>query len=303
MTRVFFAIRHTDDPEELVETAALYKAMKDVMGDDIVAISERDRPERGDLVIGSPQMDARASLAGRFDQPGDYWNWEGFTRNIARSFKVCDFREAEAEVKRLSARGKGAFLKSLRPKHYCGVGAPGESLGQIMGPMVFSFCDAEGPCLMVQERTDFTHEARFAVLDGRVVASSPCAAFLTPLERERFLRRGVDPQDVFFGKDAASVEDSDFVDGALSDLMRTHAGRIASATGLMSGTVDVGLVGGRQGRVECVEINTGWPGAYGLYMCDPVSIAQAFAASLEKIVENAPDADMPEEGAEYVFTD
>lgn len=300
MSRFLFEIPDIRDPEELLEAAVLWKAMSDVYGERIRAIGRHDPVEPTDLVFGrqrsgSPLGKGPVSLA------TDYWTLPGFTSALTRDFKLCTLDEARTEVDRLASEGKAAFLKSTRPKFFVGQGEVGDGLSRILGDMVYSFIDNPHPNLLVQERVDFSHEYRFIVADGAIVTGSPVMESLTPAQREFFVKGGVSPENVLFPgrgkKDDAWVNDPDTV-----GRMRERAAAIAAETCLVSGTVDMGLIRGAT-EIELIEINPGFPGAYGLYMSDPYAIAEGSGRILSRLEfeladpEPAPEDEEPDWGA------
>ncbi len=285
MPNLLFAMPRTNDPEELLEAALMWKALKDEFGAAIHPLLPDDAVVAGDVVFGLPTKPQEMILTS--PSSGNYWDMPAFTSRLSRSFKVCTLPDAELEVARLGAEGKGAFLKSLRPKYFTGGGEPGQSAGKILGAMVYSFCDEPKPCLMVQERVSMTHEMRFVVVNGAIVAESPVLHRATPASAMSAELRGVDLAEILYRGPGAELDEFEVRPAARSN-MRDMAAAIARESCLASGTVDIALLDGDDSRIEPIEINFGNPGRYGLYLCDPVAIAKASRALVpESILEQS----------------
>lgn len=270
MPNLLFALNGMTDPEELLECALMWRALKDVYGKDIHPLPSRHLPNHGDLVFGLPTDGQRRAAQNELGR--DYWDIPAFRKRVRRSFAACNLEEATLEVERLGRAGKDIFVKSVRQKEFIGTGRAGQSLASILGDMVYSYIDYDHPVLMIQEKVRMTHEYRCVVVAGRVVTSSPVLASATPNLAHSPDLRGMNPEDMLYETPGADIGAFSQAAG-LAEEMRDMAGDIARECGLLSGTIDLAVVNG--GDVEPIEINIGWPGSYGLYFCDPAAIAEA----------------------------
>lgn len=270
MPNLLFSLLESKDPEERLENAMLWKAMSDVYGDKIHPITADDKVQPGDMIFGMPT--GRQLRTSGSDVPKDYWNWEPFTSRLSRDFHVCNYEEAQAAVASLNEAGKAPFVKALRDKFYVERGEHGQSLEEILGDMVYSFCDYDTPVLMIQEAVDFSHEYRCIIVDGQVVTGSPVLHAATPAAR--LMMRGDNPEARLYKSPSDPISSGKHA-GVVVSNMKAIAAEMAQELRLTSGTIDLGLIGGDPGRIEPIEINSGLPGRYGLYFADPVKIAEA----------------------------
>lgn len=270
MANLLFSLLESKDPEERLENAMLWKALKDVYGPNIHALSYSEEPGDGDMIFGLPP--ARQMEASRTALPRDYWNWEAFRSRISREFGVYTLEEAEQVVDDMNARGKEVFLKATSDKFYTERAKPGASLYKTLGDMVYSFCDIEIPCLMVQEAVDFTHEYRCVIVNGKVVTGSPVVFAATPMARMSL--NGENAEGLLFRSPADPFSAGQYA-GPVVTQMKRIANEMAADLKMVSGTIDLGLIGGDSKKIEPIEINSGYPGRYGLYFADPVKIAKA----------------------------
>lgn len=252
-----FTFRLTEnlDPEERLEEAALWKAMHDVYGAKIEAVTEGDadygRGRR--LNPFSGQCERSAELA--------YWNDPAFLKHTGRRFWVGQWEEAEAQVQALHADGLGAFIKSTRAKDWITRVPVGQSLSDAADAMAYSYIDG-GPAIMVQELATVRYEHRFFVIERRVVTSSPNAAHLTPLDYPQTFDFET-PHDHRPSLFAARG----FLLGVADDIARNMATPDA--------VIDCALI---NGEPACVEINPMIVGGVGLFACDVRALASAIYA-------------------------
>lgn len=277
-----FAEPRTNDPEELVELSLMWKSLHEVYGDKIMLLGQKETPEDNDIIFGLPTMKQRVFSNNWLSE--DYHEIDAFRQKVSRAFRVCDYEGAEDFVKFLSYKGKGAFIKSVNQKEYTGSGEAGQSLVDIMGAHAISFCDRRGKSLIVQEKVSFSHEYRCVVVDGEVVTSSPVLHKATPFDVTHPAFRGLDPSEILFAD--PKLDYGDFVhEPGLTGEMLAMADEIASGSNMVSGTIDIGLMNGKD--IEPIEMNIGWPGHYGLFLCDPRVIAEESVHIFnEKVLSN-----------------
>lgn len=252
-----YTLLESADPEERLEDAALFKAMKDVFGDQLVGCMN------GISVDPAPVL--QYGRESRF-QPSrtptlKYWEDPAFLAYTGRSFKVLDWDAAEIEVKRLHSEGKGAFLKSTRCKHYAIKVPVGKSLSdEEFEGMAYSFIDG-GPKLMVQEMVPMEFEHRFFVINRQVVTDSPNAVHLTPLDY---------PYRYSHRHPSSAIQSIRPISYGLAMLKVVED--IAANMATPDAVIDLALVGV---KVVCVEFNPFIVGGVGLFASDVRAIAQA----------------------------
>lgn len=264
---IHFRLSENQDPEERLEEAALWKAMKDEYGCEIEAITGLGDPEvptfgRGRRNPFEPQgvNPVRHTL--------DYWNDPAFLDAAQRDFKVLDYDDTGAEVERLHTEGKGAFIKSTRQKHLILNVPIGENFTDVMDDYAYSFIDG-GPKLMVQEFIIPTYEHRFFVIDRKVVTDSPIQWSLTPLDTP--LSEG----STFKTPNSQELEiRPDFVND-----MRALAEDIAGKMRYPHASVDLAIV---NGRAVAIELNPMCLGNLGLYAADVRALAAASRSLLNE---------------------
>jgi hypothetical protein len=174
-----FRLSDNTDPEERLEEAALWKAMKDLYGDRISAVTP-EHPAGDDWIMfgrGARFDTGQEPVSSRLD----YWTDPAFLENCGREFSVVPYEGLRAAVADLHARGIGAFVKSTRMKHFVCRIPVGADVDDEIGPMAFSFMDG-GPALMVQALAELKYEHRFFVVGRRIVTDSPVMVALTPLD-------------------------------------------------------------------------------------------------------------------------
>ncbi|HJR83469.1 MAG TPA: hypothetical protein VJ775_06035 [Sphingomicrobium sp.] len=245
-----FRLTDNDDPEERLEEAALWKAMHDVYGARIAAVTD------GDADYGRPRRFARGpsmDLA--------YWTDPAFLKHAGRRFWVGRWEDADEQVRALHADGLGAFIKSTRAKDWICKVPVGQSLDEVADAMAYSYIDG-GPPIMVQELAKVRYEHRFFVIDRRIVTRSPNAAHLTPLDF---------PQTWDFETPRDHKHSLFSAGGFLMPVAEDIARNMATPDAV----IDCALI---NGEPACVEINPMVIGGVGLFACDVRAIAGALYA-------------------------
>lgn len=254
----------TTDPEDRLEDAAIWKAMRDEFGDAIVAVAEDEAPPSGIVTFGRNHKFAKP-LSNPVPRYLPYWTDPAFVAHAGRSFETLAFEEAIKAVDRLHALGKGAFLKSTRLKHGIFRVPVGADLRDELGAMIYSFIDG-GPKLMVQELCTVEFEFRFFCIAREVVAYSPVQWSLTPLDK---IERG---KGYRTPRDQAAISVPEF------EAIATLAAEVARTMRQPHAVVDCALF---NGRPAVVEFNPLRIGECGLYACD----VRALAKATRKLVE------------------
>lgn len=248
---VYFRLTDNCDPEERVEEAALWKALHDEFGDDILPLTGPS-PE-GATVYGRPRLtDHLPSLR--------YWDDPAFLAWTNRPFCLSTMEGLDEAVHDLHERGLGAFVKSTRDKHAIFRIPVGTDPRDVIGDWAYSFIDG-GPRLMVQGLADITYEWRFFCVDRVIVADSPNAAHLTPLDF---------PQAGAFKTPQSKVA-SLSAEGVRSSLLPV-AQAIAQDMETEDAVIDCAFINGKPG---CVELNPMIFGGVGLFACNVRSLARA----------------------------
>lgn len=270
--RLRYRLTDTADPEERLEDAAMWKALNDVLGNEVSLYDDSDRGERSapgsdpsalrpdDILVGRsrrheawPTPELTASFL-------PYWTDTGFLAAAGRFFELHDFEGAMRACESLHAAGKGAFLKSIRTKHWVQRVPLGDDPREVVGEMAYSFID-KPPCLMVQELVAMEYEMRFAVMDRSLVSSSPVAAWLTPLDTHRV------HDHVARTPGSKELEHSPEIVAALTDFATRTAASLESPDCIL----DCCLV---DGRPVAIELNALSIGAFGLYAMDVHALAR-----------------------------
>ncbi len=248
-----YRVSHTLDPEERLEDAAMAKAMHDALGCEIVS--------EGEAEFGRDRW-----FSGKPRQNIAYWRDAAFLQNAGRPVQLCDWGDAEKAVKALHAEGRDAFVKSTALKLFALPVPVGTSLGDALGALAYSVCDAP-PCILVQPFCEVRWEARFVSVGRAVVASSPIAAHLTPISRLATCAMFETPRDK-----------AQHVKPAVRISLTALARKVAAECQAENVVIDCALIDGEPG---VVEFNPFSVGNFGLYACDPHAIAQAFAAQFQ----------------------
>jgi hypothetical protein len=274
LSHLYFRLAETEDPEERLEDAVLFKALHDEFGDGLTIVPPKDASPEDGLFLGrgkNREFDPKNVIG----MPGmQYWEDPAFRNALTRSFIVTDLPGAEAEVKRLHAEGKDAFLKSTKQKHYIGRIDQGVPFHEAMDGMVYSFMDLED-CLMVQEAVEMNFERRFLVMNGKVVTQSPVAWHLTPMSRGDILEEtGFSVEDLHY--ETPKSREARFNPSA-TERMTKVAQAIADASDNPNLCIDLAIMGSDLDNdpIEVIEFNPMQPGACGLYGCSPKKIAAA----------------------------
>lgn len=280
MSHLYYRLTSTEDPEERLEDAVLYKAMHDTFGKGLTMVDMGDPAPMNGLFLGRGKNRElwQKNILG---QPGmKYWEDPAFQNGITRSFVVTDLSGAEEEIKRLHADGKDAFLKSTKQKHFIGRVDQGETIHEALDGMVYSFMDIEN-CLMVQEAVEMSYERRFLVMNGQVITQSPVAWHLTPMSRSWIQEdTGFSAEDMHY-KTPRSREAFCSPEG--TDRMTSFAQKIADASENPHLCIDLAIIGDDPAKdpIELIEFNPMQPGAVGLYACDPKKVAEAVWDAME----------------------
>jgi hypothetical protein len=296
MGSIAFRLTANTDPEERLEEAALWKAMRDHYGDRIFAIADGEevspdvpmfgRTAKNDYAIR--EVDGKSVLVSTNRNPVSadlpYWTDPVFLEHCGRSFATASLDEVPTLVAALHAQGKDAFIKSTRMKHYIAVVRRGEVFNEVIGDMGYSFID--GTKLMVQEYCAISHEARFFVIDRRIATWSPNHVGLTPI-------------DFPMSAAALAIRTSGPLEVEVSPSLVARyealAERVASAMATPHAAVDIGLV---NGHPAVIEFNPMQLGQLGLFACDVRALARAseglladFSPASSMIVEDEEDFD------------
>jgi len=280
MSHLYYRLTKTEDPEERLEDAVLYKAMHDTFGKGLTMVEMDDPAPMDGLFLGRGKNRElwQKNILG---QPGmKYWEDPAFQNAITRSFVVTDLSGAEEEIERLHAEGKDAFLKSTKQKHFIGRVDQGQTIHEALDGMVYSFMDIEN-CLMVQEAMEMSYERRFLVMNGKVVTQSPVAWHLTPMSRSWIQEdTGFSAEEMHY-KTPQSREARFSPEGTAR--MTAFAQKIADASDNPHLCIDLAIIGDDPAKdpIELIEFNPMQPGAVGLYACDPKRVAEAVWGAME----------------------
>lgn len=253
---VYYRLSNNEDPEERLEDAALWKAMKDEYGDDIGLLRQDEDIPRGKIMFGRTRRGEMYSSSGNATM--NYWSDPEFLGNCEREFYLCDFNSALRMIDDLHARGKGAFVKATDRKLYTQSISVGLDAAKAIGDMAYSFMDRP-PSIMVQELCDIEFEQRFIFIDRELAASSPVAWHLTPLD-------WVDPN--FFWRTPNSKE----AELAPEKNLREFAKGVARECQFSNVNIDCAFINGKPGVVEFNDCHLG---QLGLYACNVRALAKA----------------------------
>lgn len=257
----YYRLSRNTDPEERLEDAALWKALHDEYGDQIELLDDETSIPENSIFFGRTRRfrgEETCSSSGNIGV--DYWNDEAFLSYSGRRFELCDWEKAHEVVAEIHATGKGAFVKAIDHKLMTRHVPVGASLADLLGDMVYSFLDRPN-CLMVQEYCRFEYEQRFLFIGRELVAKSPIAWHLTPLDTHNL------PANAQFKtpKDAAPEIRPD------ADL-EWLAKKVAGVCKFSNINIDCAFIDGRPGVVEFNDLHLG---QIGLYACDVRSLARA----------------------------
>lgn len=268
MASVAFRLTSNPDPEERLEEAALWKAMKDEYGDEIVAIREDSEVLEDLPTFGRPLKNPFIAGANPVSNVLPYWQDPAFLSRAGRRFGTFEFDDAIEEVSRLHAEGLGAFIKSTRSKHAIFRIMPGEDFYDVVQDMAYSFIDG-GPELMVQEDCVVEYEYRFFCIDREIVTASPIQWSLTPIDFP--LREGT----VFRRPDSAQAELRPDIVHALHELAKETALEMDGP----HASIDCAII---NGKPAIVEFNPMRLGQLGLYAADVRALASASRSLLHE---------------------
>lgn len=264
MHHIGFRLSDNADPEERLEEAALWKAMSDLYGPRISAVTP-ERPAGDDWIL--------FGRGGRFDTGQEpvsskleYWNDPAFLENCGREFSVVPYEGLKGAVADLHARGIGAFVKSTRMKHFVCRIPVGADVDEEFGPMAFSFMDG-GPSLMVQALAEVKCEHRFFVAGRRIVADSPVMVALTPLDWRENVGMAYDTP-----VSTRRRMNPDF------EAYHALAERVAGDMAPKHAVIDVAMI---NGEPAVIEMNPMQLGQVGLY----ASNVRGLAAASETLIE------------------
>lgn len=269
MSNLYFAGTSVTDREERIEEDMLFEALRQEMPEIEHSLDVRSIPD-GAFILG--RVPLSAALSGRYGYPRAehlscaYWKWPAFLARAQRSFRLCDFESACAEVARLQNEGQGAFVKAIDDKLLAIVIPDGQTLQDRLGDMAYSFIDRP-PCLMVQARVEIEFEFRILVVDGVAVTGAGQVPQHTPLDNQALF----DPKlQRRIGKSPTKVR-HDLVEKYL-DFARETIPLLPQ----QSLTLDLAIINGEVGIVEC---NSMMPGRVGLFASDVKAFAAAVASS------------------------
>lgn len=279
MTPPLYAFVHNTrpDPNERLENALLYRALRRRLGDRMVECARVDHvPASARAVFGriSPERLHLGRARGPVVYPAPdqlhlpYWRDPKFLAAAGRRFAVHDLAAAALAVAERHERGEAAFVKSTQTKLFRRLLPPGTSLTEALGPLIYSLTDGAG--VMVQDAVAFQDEYRIFIVAGRIVTGAGCIRDRTPAEnRARF-----DPvlEPVLGGgrprRDPAKVR-----------AYRAFAQAFARGRSDLTCTLDLGLI---DGRIAVVEMNPLYLGRVGFYACDIQALTDAV---LDQIAE------------------
>ncbi|MFX4300207.1 hypothetical protein [Pseudosulfitobacter pseudonitzschiae] len=289
MTNIYYRLCNTDDPEERLEDAALYKALFDQFGAGLTLVNHDAPAPLDGLFLGRGRNNEFNHDNLMASSNIEYWKDRGFLDHIARSFIVTDLEGARKEVARIHASGKDAFLKSTRQKHMVSPALRGQGIHEALGDWVWSFIDRPD-CLMVQEHVEMSWERRFLVMNGKVMTHSPVAWHLTPMSRYACRdETGFDIDDLHYK--TPGVREARFSPTGSARMLR-FAQQVADTSDEPHLCIDLAIIGDDLDRdpIEVIEFNPMQPGAVGLYACDPRAVARGVYEALDPEMRKLADA-------------
>lgn len=280
MARCFYRLSDTIDPEERLESAALSKALHDVLGGDVHILPDKGSfPEHG-LHLGMMRRAEESGLRRMTETNVEYWDDPAFQKHTTREWGIFDLDGAGEAVQALHDQGRNAILKStLKAKHMIIRAPVGASLGASLGSMAYSFCDRP-PCLMVQEEVEMRYERRFLIMNREIVTQSAVGVHLTPMSRFLDAAPGQDFEDMHLltpgSREMVHLPQ-------LTRRMTDKAREMAAECGFDNICIDLCLIGSDpvNGAIEPIEYNPMQPGMLGLYGCDPYALARGVARYLD----------------------
>jgi len=206
-----------------------------------------------------------------------YWCWKSFLDHAGRRFAYgTDLGHTSYILADMASQGhRKAFLKAARSKAGTwvldleGIRTPGDAAARIAGALGTGAFNFDGG-MVVQEFRPFTHEHRFFVVGGRVVASTASDRDLCILDARE--SRIVDDRVALLARPASGhgyydrgvtshVTDPRLVAG-MGRIARRVAREIWREQGIGDFTLDVGLAGGEIMPIEVNELERS--GRYGV---------------------------------------
>jgi len=266
--KLFYRLSEITDPEERLEDACLWKAMHDQFGDRITCLpASIGREELAALVTDQDVLFGRPKVWER--KPGinpapavlRYWNDPAFIELARRRVVPCTYEQARAEVAKIHAEGRDAFIKTTAHKEFVSKVPVGRSIMDVAEEMIFSWIDIDWPVLLVQEHVDMRYEHRFAVMNRTIVAHSPVNIPLTPLDADRVHGQ------VSETPRSAQLEHNLLLAQRLASFAAEAAVRLKEPHCIL----DVCMIGDRP---AIIELNPMQPGHFGLYAMDVREIAR-----------------------------
>lgn len=270
--RLYYRLTDTQDPEERLEDAALWKAMHDVFEDEITLLPfDAATPQDGYFFGRGKRIEYVRQPHLLIQDSMPYWRDQAFLSNSRRMFKLMTWADAMAEVDRLHKAGLGVFLKATDTKKMAVRLPVGSDMRELTEGWAYSFIDRP-PCIMVQELVDMKYERRFVVIDREIITQSPVAVHLTPLNTEVLSMHYPTPthRGPAIRSSELTLQMTDFVERVAAEMVPDHA------------IIDVALI---NGKIGVIEFNAARIGQFGLYACDPYAIARAVKVLLAKTIE------------------
>lgn len=268
MAKIYYRLTDTPDPEERLEDAAMWKAMHDEYGDEITLLGDNEAPEEGGTTFGRGKRFETTAFKNPVPEHLPYWEDPAFLSRAGRHFELCDIHGAQSAVETLHAMGKDAFLKATALKLMVMKIPVGTGFDEALDAWAYSFIDRP-PCLMVQEFIDMAFERRFVAIEREIVTHSPIAVHLTPLDHLTGFAHYLTPR-----------EKRPFIQSpSITEQMYGVACEIAAEMRYPHAIIDLAMSGE---RVVTVEFNPCRIGHFGLYACDPWSIARASRALIDR---------------------
>lgn len=118
MSHLYYRLTKTEDPEERLEDAVLYKAMHDTFGKGLTMV-DMDEPAPMDGLFLGRGKNRELWQKNILGQPGmKYWEDPAFQNAITRSFVVTDLSGAEGD-QTASRRRQGRFPEVHQAEALC----------------------------------------------------------------------------------------------------------------------------------------------------------------------------------------
>lgn len=258
MTGIYYRLSRNEDPEERLEDAAMWKALRDEYGEDITLLDDEDGIPPDAVFFGRLKKGEWYSSSGNSEMA--YWNDPAFLRHSIRRFETCDFKEAGEVVAEIHASGKHAFVKAMERKTVVDRIPIGMTLPERFGDLCYSYID-RGKCLLVQEFAQIEYEQRFLFIERELATKSPIAWHLTPLDTY------VLPAGAQFRTPFERYPE------VRPDLdLEWLARKVAAQCKYDCVGIDCAYIDGKPGVVEFNDMHVG---QMGLYACDVRALARA----------------------------